>query len=164
MSSSRRKLSAYLQANQVWFNVVSKRSTVHTAEAAAATGLPLERVVKSLVFTADSEPVMAIVPGTCRVAQRRLRAALGVKRVKVASFAEAERYSGYPPGATPPVYHTRITRVVIDQRVMQCDTVYGGGGSRNTLIEMKAADIQRLNNAVVADIAQVTERSPPSTR
>lgn len=163
MSLPRRDLSAYLQANHVWFHVVEKRSTVHTADAAAATGLPLERVVKSLVFTADGEPVMVIVPGTCRVDQRKLRAALGAKRVHVASFADAERYSGYSPGATPPVYHPRITRVVMDQRVMQCDTVYGGGGSRNTLIEMKAADIQRLNNAVVADIAHVTEKAPSPT-
>jgi Cys-tRNA(Pro) deacylase len=154
MSPQRRNLTAYLQANHVWFNVVEKRSTVHTAEAAAATGLPLERVIKSLVFTADGEPVMAIVPGTCRVDQGKLRATLSVSAVQVASFAEAEQYSGYPPGATPPVYHTSITRVVMDQRVMQCDTVYGGGGSRHKLIELKSVDIQRLNNAVVADIAQ----------
>jgi Cys-tRNA(Pro)/Cys-tRNA(Cys) deacylase len=146
-------LITYLQRNNVWFNVLEKKSTIHTAEAAAATGLPLERVIKSLVLTADSKPMIIIIPGNCRVDKDKLKATLGVRNVQIVSFAEAERYSGYPPGATPPVYHKKITRVVIDQRVMQFDTVYGGGGSRRKLIELKPIDIQRLNNALVANVA-----------
>jgi Cys-tRNA(Pro) deacylase len=147
-------LITYLQTNHIWFNVLEKKSTVHTAEAAAATGLPLERVIKSLVLTADGEPVIIIIPGTCMVDKDKLKATLGVRNVQIVPFAEAERYSGYPPGATPPVYHTKITKVVIDQRVMQLDTVYGGGGSRRKLIELKPSDIQRLNNALVANVAK----------
>jgi len=154
MSTQRMNLIAYLQTNHVWFNVLEKRSTVHTAEAAAATGLPLQRVIKSLVLTADGEPVIIIIPGTCRVDKDKLKATLGVRKVQIVSFAEAERYSGYPPGATPPVYHKKITKVVMDQRVMQFDTVYGGGGSRQKLIELKPVDIRRLNKALVANITK----------
>lgn len=154
MSTQRMNLIAYLQTNHVWFNVLEKRSTVHTAEAAAATGLPLQRVIKSLVLTADGEPVITIIPGTCRVDKDKLKATLGVRKVQIVSFAEAERYSGYPPGATPPVYHKKITKVVMDQRVMQFDTVYGGGGSRQKLIELKPVDIRRLNKALVANITK----------
>ena len=153
MSTQKMNLITYLQRNNVWFNVLEKKSTIHTAEAAAATGLPLERVIKSLVLTADSEPMIIIIPGNCRVDKDKLKATLGVRNVQMVSFAEAERNSGYPPGATPPVYHKKITRVVIDQRVMQFDTVYGGGGSRRKLIELKPIDIQRLNNALVANVA-----------
>jgi Cys-tRNA(Pro)/Cys-tRNA(Cys) deacylase len=158
MSTQRMSLITYLQRNHVWFNVLEKRSTVHTAEAAAATGLPLERVIKSLVLTADDEPMITIIPGTCRLDKGKLKATLGVRNVHIVSFAEAERYSGYPPGATPPVYHTKITKVVIDQRVMQFNTVYGGGGSRQKLIEIKPIDIQRLNNALIANIAKVAKQ------
>jgi prolyl-tRNA editing enzyme YbaK/EbsC (Cys-tRNA(Pro) deacylase) len=115
----------------------------------------LERVTKSLVFIADDEPVLAIIPGTCKVDKIKLKVALGVRNVQIVPFAEAERYSGYPPGATPPVNHKKIKRVVIDQRVMRFDTVYGGGGSRRKLIELKSVDIQRLNGAIVVDVARV---------
>lgn len=40
---------------------------------------------------------------------------------------------------------------------MQHETVFGGGGSRTKLIELKSEDIQRLNNAVVADVAEVNK-------
>ena len=152
MSPKKLNLIAYLKGNNIWFNILEKRSTVHTAEAATATGLPLERVTKSLVFIADGQPVIAIIPGTCKVDKGKLKAVLGSRNVQIVSFAEAERYSGYPPGATPPIHHKEITQIVMDQRVLEFKTVYGGGGSRRKLIELKPLDIQRLNNAVVADI------------
>ncbi len=43
--------------------------------------------------------------------------------------------------------------VVIDKTVMHYETVYGGGGSRNTLIELRSQDIRQVNSAKVADIA-----------
>jgi len=150
-------LIAYLKLNNIWFNMLEKRSTVHTAEAAAATGLPLERVTKSLVFLADDQPVLAIIPGTCKVDKGKLKAVLGARNVRIVTFTEAERYSGYPPGATPPVHHKKITRIVMDQRVMAFNTVYGGGGSRRKLIELRPQDIQRLNNAIVSDIVGEVE-------
>jgi Cys-tRNA(Pro) deacylase len=147
-------LIGYLKSNNVWFNMVEKESTVQTADAAAATGLPLERVTKSLVFLADGEPVLAIIPGACKVDKGKLREALGAKSLKIASFTDAAKYSGYPPGATPPVHHKKIRKVVVDQKVMRFETVYGGGGSRRKLIELKSTDVQRLNHAIVADVVR----------
>jgi len=147
-------LIAYLKLKDVWFRVTEKESTVHTADAAAATGIPLERVTKSLVFLADNIPVLTIIPGNCRISKSKLKEVLNVKNIEMVPFEEAEKYSGYEPGATPPVYHKNIKKVVIDEKVMQFDTVYGGGGSRKKLIELKSVDIQKLNNALVANIVE----------
>lgn len=152
--NSNMNLVAYLKANNVWFNLISKESTVHTTDAATAAGLPLERVTKSLVFLADEKPVLVIIPGDCRVDKGKLKEVLTVRNVRLVPFGEAEKYSGYPPGATPPVCHKRIKLVVIDQRVMKFKTVYGGGGSRKKLIELKPEDIQKLNKAIVADVCE----------
>ncbi len=154
-NSNPMNLIAYLKQKKVWFNVIEKESTVHTADAAAKVGLPLERVTKSLVFLADGSPIIAVVPGNCRVNKSKLKEALSAKDVSLVPFEQAEKYSGYPPGATPPVNHKNVKKVVIDQGVMGFETVFGGGGSRKKLIELKPEDIQRLNNAIVADIAEV---------
>lgn len=149
-------LIAYLKNNNVWFKIIEKESTVHTADAAAATGIPLERVTKSLVFLDENEnPILVIIPGNCIVNKRKLKDVLSVKNVELVSFEQAEKYSGYPPGATPPVCHRNIKKAVIDQKVMLHPTVFGGGGSRKKLIELKPEDIQKLNNAIVADITEV---------
>ena len=147
-------LAEYLKEKKVWFRMMERETTVHTAEDAAATGIPLEKIVKSLVFVDENKiPVLVIIPGNCVVNKERLKKFLGVKSVKLASFEEAEEYSGYPPGATPPVCH-KIEKVVMDEKIFEHESVVGGGGSTNKLIEMKSEDIKKLNNALVANIAE----------
>jgi Cys-tRNA(Pro) deacylase len=149
---------AYLKENNVWYNLIEKESTVHTADAASATGMPLERITKSLVFIDDKEnPIMVIIPGNCRVNKVKLKEVLMVKDVELVSFEKAHEYSGYDPGATPPVCYKKVKKVVIDVKIMQFDTVFGGGGSRKKLIELKPEDIQKLNNAIVADVTEVNK-------
>lgn len=147
-------LIAYFKENDIWFRMIDKKTTVHTADAAAATGLPLERVTKSLIFIADKIPIMAIISGNCRVNKSKLKHAVNVKSVEMVPFENAKKYSGYDPGATPPVHHKKIEKVVIDVKVMQHDTVFGGGGSRKKLVELKPTDIQKLNNGIIADIVE----------
>jgi len=44
-------------------------------------------------------------------------------------------------------------RTVVDKSLLEHDTVYCGGGSRDKLLELKTEDIVKLNNAIVADIS-----------
>lgn len=150
--NKRVNLVSYLKSKNIWYKFLTKKTTVHTADAAASLGLPLERITKSLVFSADGQPILVIVPGTSRVDKNKLKTILNVKNVQIVPFSEAERYSGYPPGATPPIHHKNIRLVIIDKKVMQFETVYGGGGSRKKLIELKPEDIKKLNNGIIADV------------
>jgi len=145
-------LIAYLEKNKIWYRVLEKEDTVHTADAAAATGIPLERVTKSLVFLADKKPILVIIPGTHRADLKKLKNALNIHEIHIVPFTQVKEYTGYLPGATPPIRHKQIVDVVIDKTVMLYETVYGGGGSRNKLIELRTKDIQQVNSAKVADI------------
>ena len=148
-------LVEYLKEKKVWFRMIERETTVHTADAAAATGIPLEKIAKSLVFVDENEvPMLVIIPGNCVVNKEKLRNFLGVRNVKLAPFEEVEKYSGYPPGATPPVCHKRIKKVIMDEKIFEQEIVIGGGGSINKLIEMKSEDIKTLNNALIANIAE----------
>jgi Cys-tRNA(Pro)/Cys-tRNA(Cys) deacylase len=146
-------LIAYLKKNKIWHRFIEKEDTIHTADAAAATGIPLEQVTKSLVFLADKKPILVVIPGTRHVNIKKLKSTLNIQKIRMVPFAQVKEYSGYLPGATPPIHHQQIMDVVIDESVMHFDTVYGGGGSRNRLIELKTKDIQQLNSATVADIS-----------
>ena len=66
-------LVAYLKSKNIWYKILTKRSTVHTADAAASLGLPLERITKSLIFYADEKPIIVIIPGTSRVDKNKLK-------------------------------------------------------------------------------------------
>jgi Cys-tRNA(Pro) deacylase len=148
-------LEEYLKKNSVWHRIIEKPETVHTADAAAKAGFELKRVTKSLVvLDQDKSPILAIIPGDRKLSFEKLKQAVNAKKVRLVPFEEAEQYSGYPPGATPMVCHKVKMKVVFDKMLAQYDTIYGGGGTRTKLLELKAADVIRLNNAEVADIVE----------
>ena len=152
-------LKAYLGQNGVWYRLIEKgKETIHTKDAALAAGLDLNRLTKSLIFLdEDEKPVLLIIPGNKRASDKKAAGLLGCKELRLAPFEQADKYSGFPPGATPPVGHRKRMRTVIDNRLMAYETIYGGGGSRELVIEMKPADIVKLNNAIIGDIVQESE-------
>ncbi|MGC8849076.1 MAG: aminoacyl-tRNA deacylase [Candidatus Bathyarchaeia archaeon] len=127
-------LESFLRSRGVWYRLLHKPPTIHTGDASKVSGIPLNRITKSLVFKADGEPVLAVIPGDAKVDESKLSRVLGARKVELSSFEEAEKLSGYPPGGTPPVHHARIRKVIFDVRPMSFDTIYGGGGARDKLL------------------------------
>jgi len=146
-------LEGFLKQNGLWYRMISKAETVHTADAAIATGIELQRITKNLVSeTNEGEYVMLIVPGDRRVDLEAAAKTLNVRRVRLVPFNQSEGISGYPPGGTPSIGHKTRMRTIVDESVLKYDTVYCGGGSRDKMLELKTADIVRLNNAITAKI------------
>lgn len=146
-------LDEYLIRNNVWHRFIQKAETIHTSDAAKATGVELRRVTKNLVsVTDDGRHVLLIVPGDRKVDLEKAAKILGVKHLRLVAFDQAEKISGYPPGGTPSVGHKEKMRVLLDKTLLDYDTVYCGGGSRNRLLELKVQDIIRLNDATVGEI------------
>jgi Cys-tRNA(Pro)/Cys-tRNA(Cys) deacylase len=149
-------LEGYLKKNRVWYRFIHKPETVHTADAAKAAGVEIERLTKNLVSETDEgEYVLLIVPGNRRVNLKAAAKALGVRRVKLVPFERAEEISGYPPGGTPSVGHKVFMRTVIDRSLLDYETIYCGGGSRDRLLELRTRDVLRLSGAIVADVSKI---------
>jgi len=147
-------LEDYLRREGVWYKILEKPSTVHTADASKVTGVSLGHITKSLVFRADGQPVLGVISGDRKVDMTKLAKAVGAKKVALVPFEEAEKFSGYPPGGTPPVHHANIVKVVFDKELMRFNTIYGGGGSRDKLIELGIQDALKLSKGIVADISK----------
>lgn len=149
------ELEEYLREQGVWYKFVEKAETVHTADASDATGIELHRITKNLVSkTRKGGYALIVVPGDRRVDLKAAARALGVKNVRLLPFAEAEEISGYPPGGTPSVGHKTEMSVVLDSKLLEMETLYCGGGTRDRLLELRVEDIVRLNDAVVAPISR----------
>jgi len=148
-------LAAYLKDAGVWHRFTDKAETVHTADASRATGIELGRITKNLVCkTSDGRYALLIVPGNRRVALQRAAQVLNTRNIQLLGFNEAEAVSGYPPGGTPSVHHTTAMKVVIEKDLLNHETIFCGGGSRDKILELKTEDVLRLTQATVADISE----------
>jgi len=147
-------LEEYLKQNNVWHRFIVKQETVHTADAAKASGVDLHRLTKNLVSETDTgEYVLLVVSGDVKVDLKAAAKVLKVGNVRLVPFSGAEAISGYPPGGTPSVGHRTRMRAVVDEELTKFETIYCGGGSRDRLVELRTEDVLRLNDSVVAKIS-----------
>ena len=148
-------LKQFLDNNKVWHEFVTKSETIHTADAANVTGIELHKVTKNLIAITDTgEYVLLIVPGDSKVNLKEVAKILGVKKVRLVPFSDAEKISGYPPGGTPSIGHKTQMRSLLEKKLLNFETVYCGGGSRDKLLEIRVQDIVKLNEPIIAELAK----------
>ena len=128
-------------------------NTNYGLEAANALGLDPDRVFKTLLAEVEGRLVVAIVPVTGKLDLKRLAAAVGGKRAAMADPAVAERRTGYVVGGISPIGQKTAHPTVIDETAELWDTVYVSGGRRGLDLELAPADLVRVTNATLADIA-----------
>ena len=101
-------LVAFLRQNKIDFEFIEKKSTHHASEASQATDIPLNEIIKTLVFVdQDLKTLVAIVRADCTVSRHKLESCSGSRSVHIASNEVAERATGYPTGGIPPVGHKK---------------------------------------------------------
>lgn len=123
-------------------------------EAAAALGVPEERVFKTLLADVDGSLAVGIVPVSGMLNLKALAAALGGKRAAMADPALAERRTGYVVGGISPLGQRSRLRTVLDGSALTHDTVLVSGGRRGLDLELAPADLVRATGAVVAEIGR----------
>ena len=126
--------------------------TKTAADAAAAIGVTVGQIVKSLVFGVDNEIVMALVSGSNQLDEKKLAlAAGGAKCARVDADAVREA-TGYPIGGVPPFGHTTQLRVFVDPDLLQYDEVWAAAGTWNDNFGANPNDIVRVAGGVVTDL------------
>ena len=147
-------LVAFLRQNKIDFEFIEKKSTHHALEASQATDIPLNEIIKTLVFVdQDLKTLVAIVRADCTVSRHKLESCSRSRSVRIASDELAERVTGYPTGGIPPVGHKKKLPVYVDSHVLENEYFWCGGGSRTKLIRLKVSDVIRLLSPQVCDIS-----------
>ena len=123
-------------------------------EAARATGVPAERIFKTLLVDTGSGLAVAVVPVSGSLDLKAVAVALGVKRVTMADPASAERSSGYVVGGISPIGQRRALPTVIDSSAETFETVFVSGGRRGFEIELASADLAAATRATFAAIGR----------
>ncbi|MDA2999940.1 MAG: YbaK/EbsC family protein [Actinomycetota bacterium] len=126
--------------------------TKTAADAAAAIGVVVGQIVKSLVFGVDNEIVMALVSGSNQLDEKKLAAAAGGSKCSRVDADAVRAATGYPIGGVPPFGHTTQLRVFVDPDLLQYDEVWAAAGTWNDNFGAAPADIVRVAGGVVTDL------------
>jgi Cys-tRNA(Pro)/Cys-tRNA(Cys) deacylase len=128
------------------------RSAAYGDEAAAALGVPADRIFKTLIASVDRRLVCAVVPVSGRLDLKDLAAAVGGKRAELADAAAAQRATGYVIGGISPLAQRTTLPVVVDASALTFPTIYVSAGKRGVQVELAPTDLVWLAKATVAAI------------
>ncbi|MDT4892387.1 MAG: Cys-tRNA(Pro)/Cys-tRNA(Cys) deacylase [Pseudonocardiales bacterium] len=122
-------------------------------EAAAALGVPPDRIFKTLIASIDGRLTCAVVPVAGRLDLKALAAVVGGKRGELADPAAAARATGYVVGGISPLGQRTRLPVVVDSSAEEFETVFVSAGRRGLQLQLAPADLVRAANATTAPIA-----------
>jgi Cys-tRNA(Pro)/Cys-tRNA(Cys) deacylase len=122
-------------------------------EAAAARGVPVARVIKTIVVRRGAgDHLMVLVPGDRVIDWAKLRAVVGVSRLSLASADEAFEVTGYRPGTITPFGSTTSLPVIADASMHGLASI--GGGAHGIAINADAGELIAHLGAEIADVTR----------
>jgi len=121
-------------------------------EAAAILGIRPADIAKTIVVRRASDAYLfAVVPGDTQIAWPKLRAQVGVNKLKFPDAAEALAATGYERGTITPIGSEPEWPVLIDQRLVGCRVAMGAGAHGFSAF-LDIDDLVRSYDALVADL------------
>lgn len=124
------------------------------AEAAAVQGLTPADIVKTLVVKRhDDSYLFALIPGDRAISWPKLRAVVGVNRLRLPEPELALAATGYERGTITPLGSTHDWPVFADAQIVG-KRVSMGAGAHGYSLFVEADDLIAAYDATVADISQ----------
>lgn len=122
-------------------------------EAAAALGVSVAQIAKSLVFASNASPVLVIASGANRVDERKLEGLVGGK-IRKADPEMVKLATGFPIGGVPPLGHTAPLPTFIDRDLFQHEVIYPAGGVPECVFPISPDELLRATGGTVADLKE----------
>ncbi len=126
--------------------------TKTAADAAAAIGVGVGQIVKSLIFAVDGDVVVAYVSGANQLDEAKLAAAAGGTSCSRVDADTVRTATGFPIGGVPPFGHAAPLPVFIDPDLLTYDEVWAAAGTWNDVFAIAPHELVRVSGATATDL------------
>ncbi len=141
-----------LEKRKIPFTVHQFPDSIHNAkEVAAAVKKPAAMVYKTLVAlknTPRSKPMLVMIAAPRKLSSKKVAKAVGEKKVRMATHAEAEKLTGLKVGGIGALaLLNRGFDMFIDTAAQSLDTMLVSAGKRGVNIELPVENLVSLTGA-----------------
>jgi Cys-tRNA(Pro)/Cys-tRNA(Cys) deacylase len=157
MAKKRTRLNSMrvLDGSGVQYEVFEFPESVHSADGVADyLGIPLQEVYKTLVVErpGGGKPVLVMVAADRELDLKKLAAALGEKKLRMARHADAERLTGLQVGGISALaLLKRGFQVCLDRPATGLKRMVVSAGQRGVNLGLAPADLLRVTAGTVVD-------------
>jgi Cys-tRNA(Pro)/Cys-tRNA(Cys) deacylase len=144
-----------LEACKIPFETYTFDPDIHSADGVAEVlGLPAHQVYKTLVVVRQQgKPLLVLVAGDQELDLKRLARAVGEKKLRMASYKEAESLTGLQVGGISALALTnRGLDVYIDRAATKLSHILVSAGCRGINLMLSVEDLIRMTQARVVKV------------
>ncbi|WP_290818700.1 YbaK/EbsC family protein [Halovivax sp.] len=130
--------------------------TKTAADAADAIDCDVSQIASSLAFDVDGELVVSVTSGANRVSEAALADAFDVDPSGV-TMADPDRVRstlGWSIGGVPPFGHDESVPVLLDETLLQHETVWAAAGTPSAVFPIAPEELRRYAGAEPAAVAE----------
>jgi Cys-tRNA(Pro) deacylase len=147
------KVQSYLDRYNMGLKIIELEDSTSTCElAAAALGVEVGQIAKTLVFMADGRPVLVVASGDNKIKSGKLKRLLGVSKVRMADPETAKRVTGYPVGGVCPVALPEKLPVLLDDSMRRFPVVYAAAGTPHSALPVTMEQLEVITGGEWADL------------
>jgi Cys-tRNA(Pro) deacylase len=126
-----------------------------TAVSSLSLGVPEHEVVKTLVMEdEEKKPLIVLMHGDRTVSTKDLARQANRKRIETCKPEVAQRHTGYQVGGTSPFGTRKRLPVFVERSILELPAIYINGGRRGFLVRISPADLRRVLEPTLVDVAR----------
>lgn len=133
--------------------IVLPDATTTAEQAAAALGVDIGQIVKSLIFDADGGPLLVLTSGVNRVDTAKVAKQFGYTSVKRATPEFVKEHTGQPIGGVAPLGHPKPIPTIVDTALAAYDVIWAAGGIPHAVFPTTYDELVRITGATPAEVA-----------
>jgi Cys-tRNA(Pro) deacylase len=108
--------------------------STHNSEMAAKTlRVEVGQIAKTILLMVDELPVVVVISGDRRVDLKKVKAALGGRKARLAGPGDVTERTGFKVGAVSPVGLPDGIPVYVDPSLRRFETIYPAAGETNNM-------------------------------
>lgn len=115
--------------------------------------MPVQRIIKSMVFSVDRAPVLVLLPGDRKADFSSISELLGARKVRLAFPEQVVKWTGFPVGAVPPLGHSSPITVILDDDIEREGSIYPAAGEKNNAFETSFDELLNITGGSVKRVS-----------
>lgn len=147
------KIISLLDQHNIEYKTFEHPPVTTSEDAARVRGTDLTKGAKALVLLGDKTPVLCVLSGNRRVDFKKVKQALGVKDLRMATHEEVKTLTNCEVGGVPPIGPTVGLPTYLDESFTANETMDFNAGERERSIEMLVKDFVQVVEPQICDIS-----------
>jgi Cys-tRNA(Pro)/Cys-tRNA(Cys) deacylase len=150
----------FLEQHDIPYEAMEYPDSLHNAEEVAEVlGLPYDMVYKTLVVHEPdmvNKPSLVMIPSTARLDLKKMAAAAGVRKIRMATHSDAERMTGLKVGGISALALTHKNwPVYLDRTATAAQHIVISAGQRGTQLRVPVVPLMTVLRTLIADVSDV---------